>query len=53
MRAEYDEKNGVYMEIYDDGKKVTMDQGGKEFLAEAVREMLSRNVGGVAPQGLH
>jgi hypothetical protein len=48
MRAEYDEKDGIYMEIYDDGKQVTMDQGGKEFLAEAVKEMVARNAGSIS-----
>jgi hypothetical protein len=45
MRAEYDEKDGIYMEIYNDGKKVAIDQTSKEFLAEAVKEMVARNVG--------
>lgn len=47
MRAEYDEKDGIYMEIYDDGKKVAVDQASKEFLAEAVREMVARHVGSI------
>ena len=48
MRAEYDEKDGIYMEIYNDGKKVAIDQTSKEFLAEAVKEMVARNVGRIA-----
>ncbi len=46
VRAEYDEKEGVYMEIYDNDKLLPKGEG-KEFLAEAVKEMVERNVGSI------
>jgi PBP1b-binding outer membrane lipoprotein LpoB len=46
LRAEYDEKEGVYMEIYENDKLLPKGEG-KEFLAEAVKEMVERNVGSI------
>ena len=46
LRAEYDEKEGVYMEIYANDKLMPPGEG-KEFLAEAVKEMAERNVGSI------
>ena len=47
LRAEYDEKEGIYLEIYENGKLIPTVQG-KEFLAEAVKEMVTRNVGSIS-----
>jgi hypothetical protein len=46
LKAEYDEKEGVYMEIYENDKLLPPGEG-KEFLAEAVKEMVERNVGSI------
>ena len=46
LKAEYDEKEGVYMEIYENDKLLPPGEG-KGFLAEAVKEMVKRNVGRV------
>jgi hypothetical protein len=46
LRAEYDEKVGIYLEIYENDKLISAAQG-KDFLAEAVREMVARNVGSI------
>ncbi len=47
LKAEYDEKQGVYMEIYENDKLLSPGEG-KEFLAEAVKEMAERNVGSIS-----
>lgn len=44
LRAEYDEKQGIYMEIYENDKLLPAGEG-KEFVAQAVKEMVQRNVG--------
>ena len=46
LRAEYDNKGVIYIEMYENGKLISNEQG-KTFLAEAVKEMVNRNVGRV------
>ena len=47
LKAEYDEKTGIYMELYENDKLIP-NETGKTFLAAAVKEMVARNVGSPA-----
>jgi len=42
LEAESNGRGGVRYELYDDGHKVDLDENGKRFIAEAVKDMMKK-----------
>jgi len=45
LRAERDKDGSVYLELYRNGKQVSLDSNSKVFLAAAVKDMAERHMG--------
>jgi len=43
LEARNDGRGGISYKLYDDGQEISYDNGGREFVAQAVRVMLQKN----------
>lgn len=50
LRAERDNNGEIYLEVYNNGKQVSIDENAKLFVAEGVKEMTIRHVGRIVSE---
>ena len=50
LRAERSNNGEIYLEVYNNGKQVSIDENAKLFVAKAVKEMMARHVGRIVSE---